>query len=103
MIIEGGIYSKDKEIRIVVTIDDDIINYYSIKFVDFNETYTRKKVERRLKEDWLWGFISENFHSIFDESFKSMYDGYLGKIDEALLSELQKIFEVIMFSREVTC
>ena len=25
MIVEGGIYSKDKEIRVVVEIDDDII------------------------------------------------------------------------------
>ena len=95
MIVEGGIYSKNKEIRVVVEIDDDIIHYYSIEFIDFNETFTRKKVERTLKEDWLLGFYSENFHSIFDESFKSMYDGYLGKIDEALLSELQKIFEKI--------
>lgn len=45
MIVEGGIYSKDKEIRVVVEIDDDIIQYYSIESMDFNETFTRKKLK----------------------------------------------------------
>lgn len=94
MIKEGSIYSKDKEIRIVVEIDDEIIHYYSICDEPLINITTRDQIQQLLKEDLLIGF-SINYHSIFYESFKDMNDGYLGKIDDYLLLELQRSFEKI--------
>lgn len=94
MIKEGGIYSKDKEIRIVVEIDDEIVHYYSINDEPLINTTTRDQIQQILKEDWLVG-SSLNYHSIFYKSFKDLNDGYLGKIDEYLLIELQSNFEKI--------
>ena len=93
MIKEGGIYSKNEEIRIVVEIDDEIIYYYFIYDDRLNDTATKVKIEEIINEDWLLGFFIENYHAIFYESFKDLNDGYLGKIDESLLIELQNNFE----------
>lgn len=95
MIKEGGIYSKNEEIRIVVEIDDEIIYYYSIYDDRLENIVTKVKIEQIIQEDWLIGFFIENYHVIFYESFKDMNDGYLGKIDDYLLLELQRSFEKI--------
>ena len=95
MIKEGGIYSKNEEIRIVVEIDDEIIYYYSICDDRLENIVTKVKIEQIIQEDWLIGFFIENYYVIFYESFKDMNDGYLGKIDDYLLLELQRSFEKI--------
>ena len=91
MIKEGGIYTRDKEIRIVVEIDNEIIQYYSISDEPLINTTTRNQIQQILKEDWYIAF-STHYHSLFYESFKDSNDGYLGKIDESLLIELQNYF-----------
>ena len=93
MIKEGGIYTRGEEIRVVVEIDDEIIYYYSISDERLTDTATNLKIEEIIKEDWLIGFFIEHYHAIFYESFKDLNDGYLGKIDESLLIELQNNFE----------
>ena len=76
MIKEGGIYTRNEEIRVVFEVIE-------------KDTATKGKVDEIIQEDSVAGFFIENYHSLFEEHFDDMNDGYLGQIDESLLIELQ--------------
>ena len=90
MIKEGGIYTKGEEIRVVFEVIDEVVYYYYSIYDDrLNDTVTKEKVDEIIQEDSVVGFFLENYHSIFEEHFADINDGYLGKIDESLLIELK--------------
>mgnify|MGYP000427047789 CR=1 FL=1 len=95
MIKEGGIYTRGEEIRVVFEVIDEVVYYYYANDKRLKDTATKEKVDEIIQEDSVVGFFLENYHVIFYESFKDMNDGYLGKIDDYLLLELQRSFEKI--------
>ena len=89
MIKEGGIYTRNEEIRVVFEVIDEVVYYYYANDERLKDTATKGKVDEIIQEDSVAGFFLENYHSLFEEHFDDMNDGYLGQIDESLLIELQ--------------
>ena len=89
MIKEGGIYTRDEEIRVVFEVIDEVVYYYYANDERLKDTVTKEKVDEIIQEDLVVGFFLDNYHSIFEEHFDDINDGYLGKIDESLLIELK--------------
>lgn len=95
MIKEGGIYTRGEEIRVVFEVIDEVVYYYYANDKRLKDTATKEKVDEIIQEDSVVGFFLENYHSLFEEHFDDINDGYLGKIDDYLLLELQRSFEKI--------
>lgn len=89
MIKECGIYTRGEEIRVVFEVIDEVVYYYYANDKRLKDTATKEKVDEIIQEDSVVGFFLENYHSLFEEHFDDINDGYLGKIDESLLIELQ--------------
>ena len=70
-------------------------------YIGLNVTYdiqyllTPQELTYMLYSGYFWGFNQNSFHTIFDQSFEDLYDGYLGKVNNGLLDSLQKILQEI--------
>lgn len=88
MIIDGGIYTFEQVIQIVIDIDDDMIVTYQLPITNIN---TKDEIEREMQEELINHIDKNKIYTYYDQSFIDFYDGYLGQINEELLHAF-KIF-----------
>ena len=81
MIINGGIYSIENEVRVVFDLDADSVFYYSLDF-HLTPTIQKEIVNWCLSEDTDISILK--FNIINKEKFEKNYDGFCGKIDEKI-------------------
>lgn len=88
MIIEGGVYTFDNVIKIIIHNRYGIITSYQL--LNYTKTFTRETINEILRKLIKNNSLQKSQRSLEGiSSFEEKQDGYLGKIDDNLLNSLK--------------